>query len=129
MEQIAQAVVGGAVALVSQLYEVLGKGLGVAIVIALLAWIGVEHLTPADWPARKNRVTALAAGVAMTVLGHLAAPALSYGPGAQGAAAAAFYGALGGAGAIVFHHLIAKRLFPARLLNQGGTPPAGGGGA
>jgi hypothetical protein len=123
MEEIGSAVVTGAVGLVAQLYQVLGQGLGVAVAIALLTWSGVEHLTPATWPAWKDRSLAFLAGVGMTVLGHLAVPALSYGPGRQGVAAAAFYGLLGGGGAILFHDTIAKRLFPPRLLNSGSAPP------
>lgn len=128
MEEIITAVVGGAVALVQQLYNDLGHGLGVSVAVTLLSWLTVERLTPSSWAAWKNRSAAAGAGLLMTVLAHLAVPALSYGAGGQGLAAAAFYGILGGGAAWPFHDVIAKRFLPATMLRPNpGAPPDGGG--
>jgi hypothetical protein len=120
MEQIVQAVIGGAVAVVQKLYEAFGQQLGVAVLVALLAWLFVERVTPPDWPAWKNRTAAAALGLAMTILAHAAVPALTYGPGLRGVAAAAFFGVMGGGGSWLFHDLVAKRCFPDQLLRSSG---------
>jgi len=125
MEELIQAVTQGAVAIVQQLYAEMGHGLGVAVVMMLLAWLTVERLTPRDWPAWANRFGAAVCGLAMTVLGHLVVPALSYGVGWRGVAAAIFYGILGGGAAWPFHDVIAKRFLPG-ILNSNPSPAGGG---
>ena len=126
MDQVISAAQTIAVNLLQQLAAIFGKDLGVAVVVTIAAWMIVERGTPPAWPAWRNRLASSMLGLGLTVLGHLAVPALSYGPGGRGIAAAAFYGLLAGGAAWPFHDLIARRWFPDWLLRSGsaGAPPA-----
>jgi len=127
MEQIVQAVVAGAVALVGELYQVLGRGLGMAVAISVLAWLAVDRMTPPGWPMYVNRLVAGAAGLGMTLFAHAAV--LSYGPGFKGTAAAAFYGLLAGGAASIFHDFLAARGLTRQGSGWGAAPPAAGCGS
>ena len=129
MEQIVQAVVAGAVALVGELYQVLGGPLAVAVVVTLLAWLAVDRATPPGWPMWKNRLAAALAGVGMTVLAHVAVGAVSYGVGWRGYAAAIFFGLLAGGAAPIFHDFLAARGLTRQGSGWGAAPPAAGCGS